>query len=65
MKTTFTFDRLEIEELIREKLCAPPPHGKVNINTEFMNFKFLAGNPAREDAIVTVEVEKKISIFER
>jgi hypothetical protein len=62
MKTTFTFDRLEIEELIRQKLCEPP-HGKVNKATEFMNFKFLGGDPAPGDPVIVVEVEKKISMF--
>jgi len=65
MKTTFTFDRAEIEELIRQKLCAPV-HGKVNHATEFMTFKFLGGDTAgANDPVIVVEVEKKISMFER
>jgi len=57
MKTTFTFDRIEIEELIRQKLSAAP-HSKFNQAVETLKFDFGKNFPMQQDVVVTVEVER-------
>lgn len=57
MKATFTFDRAEIEELIRQRLCKS---GKVNEATDFLFFNFGEKNKAHSDIIVTVEVDEEV-----
>jgi hypothetical protein len=57
MKTTFTLDRLEIEELIRQKL-SQAPHAKFNQSTEKLVFNFGDAFPMQQSVVCTVEIER-------
>lgn len=57
MKTTFTLDRLEIEELIKQKLSSAP-HNKFNPSVEKLVFNFGDNLPMQQSIVCTVEVER-------